>query len=401
MKKRGVLIILLIAAAAVLFYGYRYINSPVKTKTAKLERLENVISANVFISRNEVVYTAETNGTLYNYVTEGARVGKNMLISTVYRGTVNEELVRELNNIDVKIEKLRKRVEQNETFTKDNSSTENKIEKVKSDIITAALNENYSKISEYKNSINYLSGGAQDTGAAEIADLSAQKTRMEAQLSNEKTDIYSTISGVFSDNADGYESVLTPEAIMNYRVGDYAKITAAEVRQRVSNEVNAGESVCKVADNHNWYVMTVLPEDKANELKEKKNVLIRFDDLPGEEVSATVEYVSEEEADETNRVVILKSDRYLEGVYSMRSGAMDIIINRYIGYKVPVYAVRTKDGKTGVMKALGNSEVFCECDIVFSDEENGSVIVYPSKDASRTLEVGDSIILGEKAKKGE
>lgn len=52
MKKNGVLIILLIAAAAVLFYGYRYINSPVKTKTAKLERLEEVVSANAFISRN-------------------------------------------------------------------------------------------------------------------------------------------------------------------------------------------------------------------------------------------------------------------------------------------------------------------------------------------------------------
>lgn len=401
MKKNGVLIILLIAAAAVLFYGYRYINSPVKTKTAKLERLEEVVSANAFISRNEVVYSAETSGTLYNYVPEGARVGKNMLISTVYRGTVNEELVRELNNIDVKIEKLKKRVEQNETFTKDNSSTENKIEKVKNDIITAALGENYSKISEYKSSINYLSGGTQDNGAAEIADLSAQKTRMEAQLSNEKTDIYSTISGVFSDNADGYESILTPEAILNYRVGDYAKITAAEVRQRVSNEVNAGEAVCKVADNHNWYVMTVLPAEKAQELKEKKTVLIRFDDLPGEEVSASVEYVSEEEADETNRVVILKSDRYLEGVYSMRSGAMDIIVNRYVGFEVPVYAVRTKDGKTGVMKALGNSEIFCECDIVFSDEENGTVIVYPSKEANKTLEVGDSIVLGEKVKKEE
>lgn len=401
MKKNGVLIILLIAAAAVLFYGYRYINSPVKTKTAKLERLEEVVSANAFISRNEVVYSAETSGTLYNYVPEGARVGKNMLISTVYRGTVNEELVRELNNIDVKIEKLKKRVEQNETFTKDNSSTENKIEKVKNDIITAALGENYSKISEYKSSINYLSGGTQDNGAAEIADLSAQKTRMEAQLSNEKTDIYSTISGVFSDNADGYESILTPEAILNYRVGDYAKITAVEVRQRVSNEVNAGEAVCKVADNHNWYVMTVLPAEKAQELKEKKNVLIRFDDLPGEEVSASVEYVSEEEADETNRVVILKSDRYLEGVYSMRSGTMDIIVNRYVGFEVPVYAVRTKDGKTGVMKALGNSEIFCECDIVFSDEENGTVIVYPSKEANKTLEVGDSIVLGEKVKKEE
>lgn len=401
MKKHGVLIILLVTFSAILFYGYRYVNSPIKTKTARLEQLEEIVSGDAFVIRNEVVYNAETSGTLYNYITDGARVAKNMLISTVYRGSVDEELVRELNNIDIKIEKLKRRIEQNETFTKDNSSTENKIENVKNDIITAALDNNISKISEYKNTINYLSGGMENSSVNEVNELEAQKNRMEAQLSSEKTDIYSTISGVFSQSVDGYESILTPETIMQYRVGDFAQIAAAETRQRVSNAVNAGEAVCKVVDNHNWYVMTVVPQDKAQILKEKKNVLIRFDDLPGDEVAAEVVYVSEEEADETNSVVILKSDRYLEGVYSMRSGMMEIIINRYVGYEVPVYAVRTQDGKNGVMKAIGNSEVFCECDIIYRNEEKGTVIVYPVAGAAKGLEVGDSIVLGEKVSEKE
>ena len=267
---------------------------------------------------------------------------------------------------------------------------------MKNDIITAALNHDISKISEYKSTINYLSGGMEDSGVNEVNELIVQKDRMEAQLSGEKTDIYSTISGVFSQNVDGYETILTPESIMNYRVGDFVQIAATEVRQRVSNTVNAGEMVCKVVDNHNWYVMTVVPQEKAQTLKEKKNVFIRFDDLPGDEVSAEVIYVSEEEPDETNRVVILKSDRYLEGVYSMRSGVMEIIINRYVGYEVPVYAIRTQDGKNGVMKAIGNSEIFCECDIIYRDEEKGTVIVYPTTEADKRLEIGDRIVLGEK-----
>ena len=86
MKKRGVLIILLITLAAILFYGYRYVNSPIKTKTAKLEQLEEIITSDAFVIRNEAVYNAETSGTLYNYITDGARVAKNMQISTVYRG---------------------------------------------------------------------------------------------------------------------------------------------------------------------------------------------------------------------------------------------------------------------------------------------------------------------------
>lgn len=400
MKKRGILIILLITFSAIIFYGYRYVNSPVITKTAKLSQLEEVVTGEAFVIRNEVVYSAETSGTLYNYINEGARVAKNMLLSTVFRGSVDEELIRELNNIDIKIEKLNKRIEQNETFTKDKNSVENKIESIKDNVITASLNNNISKISEYKDAINYLSGDMEDADKNEVNELINQKRRMETQFSNDKNDIRSTISGMFSQNVDGYEAILTPESIMQYRVGDYVQIPATDVRKVVSNNVNAGENVCKVVDNHNWYAMTVMPNEKAQDLKKKKDVLIRFDELPGDEVAAEVVYVSQEEADEENAVVVLKSDRYLEGVYSMRSGIMEIIVNRYVGFEVPIYAIRTVEGKTGVMKAIGNSELFCECKIVHQDDETGTAIIYPVNGAKNSIEIGDDIILGEKVSDG-
>ncbi len=401
MKRRGVIIILICTFAAVFFYGYRYVSSPVKTMNAKLTRVEDVTTANAYVIRNEAVYYAQNSGTLYNYVAEGARVGKNSLISTVYNGSVDEEQIRELNNIDNKIAKLQHTIEQNSMFTRDKSSIENKLENIRTDIIEAALNNDLSAITEYKSTVNYLVGDVNSDSNSEINALMAQKRQIEAQMGGEKADIYSTMSGVFSDSVDGYEGVLTPEWIVKCRVGDFVNIESTNAGVRVSNTVNSGEAVCKVADNHNWYVMTVVKKEEAEEIRAKKEVLIRFDDLPGGEVTASVEYISTEEDDEDEVVLVLKSDRYLEGVYSIRSGIMDIVVNRYTGYEVPVHSIRVKDGKNGVMKAVGNSEIFCECDIVYQDAEKGTVIVYPVANAQSTLEIGDSIVLGEKVSEEE
>jgi len=401
MKRRGVIIILICTFIAVFFYGYRYVSSPVKTMNARLTKVEDITSAKAYVIRNEAVYYSQNQGTLYNYVAEGARVGKDSLISTVYNGSVDEKQIKELNNIDNKITKLKHTIEQNSMFTRDKSSIENKLENIRVDIVKSALNNDLSAISEHKSTINYLVGEKNSDSNRELNALIEQKRQMEVQMGGDKSDIYSTISGVFSDSVDGYEGVLTPEWIVKCRVGDFVNIESQDAGVRVSNSVDAGEAVCKVVDNHNWYVMTVVKKEEAEEIRAKKEVLIRFDDLPGEEVVASVEYISTEEDDEDEVVLVLKSDRYLEGVYSIRSGIMDIVVNRYTGYNVPVHSIRVQDGKNGVMKSVGNAEIFCECDIVYKDEEKGTVIVYPASDAKSILEIGDSIVLGEKVTEEE
>ena len=80
----------------------------------------------------------------------------------------------------------------------------------------------------------------------------------------------------------------------------------------------------------------------------------------------------------------------------MRSGDMEIIINRYVGYEVPIHSLRVIDEKTGVVISGGSSEIFCECDVVYSNENDGIAIVYPSDNAKRKLAIGDKIVLGEK-----
>ena len=396
MKRKGITVILLITAFVVLFYGYRYLRIPVNTQMAKITQIEQIITGDAYVAREEVVHTSENSGTMYAYVNDGARVSKNMRIATVFNGEINTEIVSELNNIDKKISELRKEQEKNDKFTTDKSSIQSKLEALKNNIISAALNEEISKITDYKNSINALYDSEDGGYWEKIQELSNRKTKIEEALGNNKSDIYSSISGVFSKNVDGLEDILTPESVVIYTMGDFANLIPPEETHEISNNASFGEKICKVVDNHVWYAITAIPRERAEEIRNKKEVLVRFESLPGAEVSATVEYISEEPAEEENVVVVLKSDRYLDGVYGIRYSKMDIIVNRYTGFEIPIYSLRVVSGDKGVMVAKGSTEVFCKCDIVNTDNEKGTLIVYPSDDAKVKLSVGDKIIIGEK-----
>ncbi len=396
MKRKGVTIILTLTLLAVLFYGYRYLKIPVETKTASMTRIEDTIRAKAYVIRTEEVFDAEITGTMYNYAEEGDRVAKNMCISTVYRGNVDADLIRDLNNVNNRIQKLQEAKEKSEQFITDSGSGDYTVEKVKANIINAVINGNIQEIEGFKNTLRALNNEEANEFDSSLNELIDEREKIEAKLSGDKSDINTTMSGIFSLNVDGYEQILTPESIFEYKVNDFNSLNEPEISQRTTNLVSAGESICKVVDNHIWYAMAVLSKAEAAQIKEKGSLILRFDSLPGAEVKASVSYISQEEEDSENVVVVLKSDRYLEGVYGMRSGDMEIIVNRYVGYEVPIHSLRVIDDKTGVVISGGSSEIFCECDVVYSNETDGIAIVYPSDKAKRKLAIGDKIVLGEK-----
>ncbi len=396
MKRKGVTIILTLTLLAVLFYGYRYLKIPVETKTAVMTRLEDTIKAKAYVIRTEEVFDAEITGTMYNYAEEGDRVAKNMCISTVYQGNVDADLITDLNNVNNRIQKLQEAKEKSEQFITDSGSGDYTVEKVKADIINAVINGNIQEVEGFKNTLKALNHEEADEFDSSLNELIDKRESIEARLSSDKYDINTTMSGIFSLNVDGYEEILTPESIFEYKVNDFNSLNEPEISQRTTNLVSAGESICKVVDNHVWYAMAVIPALEVEQIKEKGSVIVRFDSLPGAEVRASVAYISSEEEGSENAVVVLKSDRYLEGVYGMRSGDMEIVINRYVGYEVPIHSLRVIEEKTGVVIAGGSSEIFCECDVVYSNETEGIAIVYPSENAKRKLAIGDKIVLGEK-----
>lgn len=393
--KKSVYFILIVVICFCVFYGIRYVENPVETQVAISEVYENKIDTSGYIVRTEQVYNAPATGMVYHYIQEGTRVGKGRVLSTVYTGDVSEETLQELNSINQKIAELENEGEATQ-YMAGGANSEEDIENIKNNIITAKASHKIEKIAVYKAQINaIITGDTKSTQTSSLEELKAKKNAIEAGLRSSKNDIYSQISGVFSKNVDSLEEVITPKSVMTYKLTDYNKLR--ETVKEQNSSANSGQPVCKVVNNHEWYVMTTVSKKEAAEIKVGKSVKMRFGYLPGVTANGEIAYISTEDSGTDRNVVVVKFEEYREGVFSIRYSDIELILESYEGYKIPVSALRvTDDGEKGVLVKTAGSQVIKPCNVIYSDTVRQTVIISPISGSKNMLREYDSIVIGEK-----
>lgn len=393
--KKSIYFILIVVVCFCIFYGIRYVENPVETMSAVSEVYENKINTKGYVVKSEQVYTAPVTGQVYHYVEEGTRVGRNRVLSTVYTVGVSEETLQELNNINLKIAEL-----QNENtdsaYMAGGMNSEEDIENIKNGIIRAKNSGNIKKIAGYKAQINAIvTGDSMSVATTNREELIAKKNQLEASIISGKNDIYSGMSGVFSKNVDSLEEILTPENVMTYKVADFYGI--ANAAKENTSTATSGQPICKVVNNHTWYVMLTVERSVAESLKVGRGVNVRFGELPGVTASGSIAYISTEDSATEENVVVIKCEEYCEGVYSLRFSQMELILESYEGYRIPISAIRVTDsGERGVLVKSVGAQIFKPCKIVYTDTLGGTVIVSPNGTGNDMLREYDNIVVGEK-----
>lgn len=393
--KKSIFLIILAAVGAVVFYGVRYMKTPVTAETAVMVKYEEVVTGPAFIVRSETVHTAPSNGTFYAYAVDGNRVGKNRRIASVYEGTVNTDMLQELNNIDKKIEIAEVQSSTKQIETSDSASEESKIAERRNDIIDAVYDENIESIAEYKDEIkNIRNGNAGSENENELEQLKEKRESLESRIGKARVDIYSNNSGVFVAAVDGYEDKLIPSEIGNLTVADFNALNVPE-KAISKTMVSIGDTVCKVVSNDVWYAAVKVKADTlSKDYGVGSNVTVRFGSIPSSEVNATICALSDEQDGEI--LVCIKCDEYLDGIFSERYCEAEIVLKSYQGFKVPIYAIRVEGEQKGVEVEKGLETVFKPCEIVYTNEDEEFVIINSVEGASKKLEVSDRIVIGEK-----
>lgn len=393
--KKSIIIIIIAVVTVICVYAAKYLDKPVETVSARVTEYEESTTADAYLVREESVYTAEKSGTFYTYESEGARVGKNRLIATVYDGIVDSQSLQEINNLNKKIAEIEE-YEKNNGFMKDNSDSETRLKNLKNEIISAAEKKDVSQMSKIKSGIKEIVSGVETETASESAEeLQRRKNTAEAGLGKSKADIYSDCSGVFSTIIDGLENELTVDGLDGYTLEDFDALAEKDIETSAKSTVLSGEAVCKVTDNHTWYVMA--KTDNSLNLKKDQTVILRFDSIPGVEAEANVLRVAaNDESGES--LVIFECEKYIEGIFSLRQSSIEIVAKSYSGYKIPISALRVKeDGTQGVMVKYGVNEIFKPCEVIFTNKTDDTVIINAVTDGvANPLEQFDKIVIGEK-----
>ncbi len=279
-----------------------------------------------YIIRSEQVVTGENykNG-MEQIKSEGEKVAKNEPIFRYYSNG-EDELEKKISELDKKIDEAMQKEEENPSD--DISALEAQISE-KLDQLQGETD--LTKIREYKKDIDsYIDRksrivGERSPAGSYLKKLIDERSSYENELNEGIEYVNAPVSGTVSYKIDGYEEILTPEKFDTINK-DLLESIEIKTGQIIATNSESG----KIIDEFNFYIACILSSEISQEAEVGDDVTIRLSS--GKEVSATIEYISEEDND---RIIIFEVNQNIQDLISYRKISLDIVWWSSSGKKIP------------------------------------------------------------------
>ena len=370
------------------------IGKNIQTLVLENEKAEMKISRKCLIVRDEYLLKSNVGGKLNLLVKEGEKITKSQEVANIY-GDVDYNIDEKISDLNEEIEKIKKG---EINISKDDISNFNKeIESTVSNIQLDLLNKDYSKIKEYKETLNKY---VQDKNklvnngidSAKLAVKEDEKKILENQKANNVSTYESSISGIVSYKYDGKEEKYNYNNLENITKSDIEKEkNEYKSVENNSDKIKEDSVILRVINNHNSYIYTYVDKNEKKYFNENESIILRSGD---NEIQATVYKVYEEN---DNFIAIFKINNQNIGIYDTRVEEFDIIYKQIEGIKIPKYAIKNIDGKEGVyvVSEENKTPYFVELNGVTYEDDEFKYIDYYKNQVNEidTVDLYDKIIL--------
>ena len=330
-----VAIIIILAIIVYAIYALaRLIMNPTDTCLVENGKISLEESVKGYIIRDETVIKGENykNG-IAQIKTEGEKVAKGDSIFRYYTSG-EESLIKKIKELDVKIQEAMEK--ENGVYTSDIKTLEEQIQKK---LYEAYEQNDLQKIKEYKKDLsNNITKKAKIAGenspaGSYLKQLISQRSEYENQLNSGSEYITAPKSGVVSYRVDGLEDVLTPS-----NLASLSKDMLEELKLKTGEIVATSDESGKIIDNFYAYIACILKNEniEAAGVKVDSSLKIRLSN--SKECTATIEYIAQENEDES--LVVLKITECIEELINYRKISLDILWWSESGLKVPNSALK-------------------------------------------------------------
>ena len=330
-----VAIIIILAIIVYAIYALaRLIMNPTDTCLVENGKISLEESVKGYIIRDETVVKGENykNG-IAQIKTEGEKVAKGDSIFRYYTSG-EESLIKKIKELDVKIQEAMEK--ENGVYTSDIKTLEEQIQKK---LYEAYEQNDLQKIKEYKKDLsNNITKKAKIAGenspaGSYLKQLISQRSEYENQLNSGSEYITAPKSGVVSYRVDGLEDVLTPS-----NLASLSKDMLEELKLKTGEIVATSDESGKIIDNFYAYIACILKNEniEAAGVKVDSSLKIRLSN--SKECTATIEYIAQENEDES--LVVLKITECIEELINYRKISLDILWWSESGLKVPNSAIK-------------------------------------------------------------
>lgn len=398
---RIMMLVLFLGAAA--YFGVYIWNSMTQdTATATLYSYtaeERVVSSGYFF-RDEEVLTVDS-AMAEALASEGEKVGSGDPVARIYDSSDGYAIQEELDEAEATLESLNYILSRTGNLGASaglDSEIVESFTSLRARVATGSLGNLSQSTGELKSLIfrRAYSFSGTDSLNEEIQETQARVETLRAQAAAVCSNVLAPAAGLYSSNVDGYEGVLTVDALEGIGPGRLEELVsqAGEV-----SESNIG----KIITSSGWYFVCSVGEDETDELYRSAQVQLRFEDST-RVFSATVNSVSSPENGEVT--IVFYSESYPAQVTTMRAEQVEIITGSATGLRVPKRAVRVlEDGSLGVYRVSGAQANWVSVQILWESDdfyliqqaptldEDGNEVRMSDYDKATILRDGDTVIV--------
>lgn len=331
-----VAVFLVFAVAIVVVNSFRAGNSPYVKYTARVGTYVVSMEADALVVRDEYIVQPGLTGIMEPAVSEGERVSAYSRLGAVITGEINKDKVNELNNLNHEIDSLTRTLSEAGILTIADDKVESTLELALGNLRYAAARndaENALLQAENVRILTERKAGVVSSYTAQekLNDAIARRDKIASSLGGAHKEIYAPLAGLFSDNMDGMEEVLTPSCVK--------EITPEVIDGYFEKaDVLTVHGPCKIVNNFKWHIIFNLPFDECQGLKVGDVYTVNFKDQNDTRLPGTVKYISPTSED-GRCAVAMQFDKHIDDFTSIRETEVEIYKETYTGIYIPRKAV--------------------------------------------------------------
>lgn len=331
---------------------------------------ELTIDADGYIVRNEIPLEVISDGLLTHTVSDGTRVTAGEKVAEIYGD--NEGQSEKLEQL---YDALARKQLLDEAFAQKGSYSAGSVDR---------------EISRLKGMVDELTAKGSTVGLSELTDslqimlyirelkvgndLSDVRTALDTEIASLEDAVGGALSSVKSDrtgyyfsSCDGYEGYFS---LNDLKSADPDDLRAALHRKIKPTEVagNAG----KIVTDYTWCVVVEIPFGAVKDLSEGKQYAVGLTELDNQKLQMKLDRLTVEYGSDT-ALAVFSCTEMPAGFSYTRYQTVSIVVGETDGYRIPVGALRSLNGITGVYVLRGSVVEFREISPVLLT--NGSVLV--------------------------
>lgn len=354
------------ALALVVYFSYHLVDTltdTVSTAAVCAVTETEYRVADAYLIRDEVPVNSKYAGLADYRIKDGGRVAAGEKICSVYPDATPQTRAR-IDRIDREIALLEKSVTEG-TVTMGMKDTAEKTNESYAQIMKRLASGDYTGAAEmadwfrtYLDRFAYLSGSG-DQISTRLSLLISERSAEVASMGTPAGNVTAPKAGYFYSSCDGYEAAFSALLKNEITPADFAAAAT-------SSPADISGTVGKLVSGSAWYIAVSAPAEDFRGFTAGKEYNITFTAGKGTEVSMKLEQYTV--TDDGSVFMVFSSSRIPENMVWSRRQAVKIEYAVYDGYRVPVGAVHSYEGMTGVYTLHGGYVYFRRINIVYEGE---------------------------------